>query len=72
VQRFKHSAEHHRVTPKVGGGTGFGSIMLCAFNPCGGFRFTPPTLQTTTNKKEAERRQAHAFRCSAPYGRGSR
>jgi hypothetical protein len=42
VQRVD-SAEHHRVTPKTGGGTGFGSIMLCARSP--GWRFASRGLR---------------------------
>jgi len=30
VQRVNDFAEHHRVTPQTGGGTGFGSIMPSA------------------------------------------
>jgi hypothetical protein len=82
----KNSAEHHRVTPEPAVGPVFGSIMLGARSPDGAKR-NPGTIKnlecrswislrfiqaTTTNKKEAERRQAHVFRCSAPYGRGSR
>jgi hypothetical protein len=44
---------------------------LSSFSIVPGFHFVQPGLQTT-NKKEAERRQAHVFRWSAPYGRGSR
>jgi hypothetical protein len=50
VQRDNHVTEHHRVTPEPAVGPAFGSMMLRA---------------RTTNKKEAERRQAHVFRLSA-------
>ena len=67
-------AEQDRVTPEPAVGPVFGSIMLCeqvarmersairerwsGSDAVPGFHFVQPGLQTT-NKREAERRQAH-------------
>jgi hypothetical protein len=54
-------AGHNRVTPEPAVEPAFGSIILGARNP--GFAALHPGYET---KKEAERRQAHVFRWSAP------
>ncbi|MGO9397842.1 MAG: hypothetical protein ACLP19_08375 [Xanthobacteraceae bacterium] len=83
VQRVKYFAGHHRVTPEPAVGPVFGSIMLGEYLPgftepvigpatSGRTRWFNPGYEIQISKKEAERRQAHVFRWSAPYGRGSR
>src|SRR5208282_862430 len=64
---FRRAASRHA---RAGGGTGFGSIMLGASYSFSlrwvSLHSTHPANYKQQIKKEAERRQAHVFRWSAP------